>query len=605
MTSSEPSTQMSGIIAAPNELDVNSSGVLVSVALDIGTSFSGFAFLTRNDFKINPLRVHCKHWHVGELGTLYKTKSIILLNKTKEFVAFGYDAENMYAQMKVDEAKEYYYFRYFKMALYKVYHQELRRNMKIEDESGKKMPAYKVFGEAIKFLKDAALEELMKSCVIKETDVRWIITLPAIWSESAKQFMVYASKEAGIAADKLEITLEPESAALCCNYLALERNEETSVNLKTFDNGRKIMVLDLGGGTVDITTYQVTTTEGKNKLREIYKATGGPWGGRKVDEAFEDFWRKCLGTETWEQLKLEFRDEIYELFNRFEIQKRSYKHESRGEILLTLPECIREIEGLSGLLRKQIGDVSIKRGKVTFKNEIFTTFFDASLKGINGEGLIKTVDDLFSNEEMTDLYAVLMVGGFSESSIVQSAIKETLSQKSEAKVFVPTDPGSVVLKGAAIYGFEQDIIMERVIRHTYGISTREAFDEEKHSRSSAHYHKVERNEFIEDKFHPLIRAGDTFRPGEQKTHTFNAVAVNSSGSLEIEMYASTERDPEYTSVPHGKTTWKLGCVSFPKFDKQYLGTTVTVNMTFGSTRLLVNAKLENGDDVDCSLNLLK
>lgn len=114
---------MSGIIAAPNELDVNSSGVLVSVALDIGTSFSGFAFLTRNDFKINPLRVHCKHWHVGELGTLYKTKSIILLNKTKEFVAFGYDAENMYAQMKVDEAKEYYYFRYFKMALYKVYHQ--------------------------------------------------------------------------------------------------------------------------------------------------------------------------------------------------------------------------------------------------------------------------------------------------------------------------------------------------------------------------------------------------------------------------------------------------------------------------------------------------
>lgn len=114
---------MSGIIAAPNELDVNSSGVLVSVALDIGTSFSGFAFLTRNDFKINPLRVHCKHWHVGELGTLYKTKSIILLNQMKEFVAFGYDAENMYAQMKVDEAKEYYYFRYFKMALYKVHHQ--------------------------------------------------------------------------------------------------------------------------------------------------------------------------------------------------------------------------------------------------------------------------------------------------------------------------------------------------------------------------------------------------------------------------------------------------------------------------------------------------
>ncbi|XP_052094751.1 heat shock 70 kDa protein 12B-like [Mytilus californianus] len=595
---------MSGIIAAPSELDVQSTGVLVSVALDIGTSFSGFAFLTRNDFKINPLRVVCKHWHVGELGTLYKTKSIILLNQKKEFVAFGYDAENKYARMSVDEAKEYYYFPYFKMALYG--EQSLRKNMKIPDESGNKMPAYKVFGEAIKFLKDAALEELLKSCVIKETDVKWIVTLPAIWSESAKQFMVYASKEvAGIAEDKLEITLEPESAALCCNYLALERNEETSVSLKTFDNGRKIMVLDLGGGTVDITTYQVTTTEGKNTLKEIYKATGGPWGGRKVDEAFENFWSKCLGTETWKKLKLEYRDEIYEFFNRFEIQKRSYKHESREKISLTLPECIREVEGLSSLLSEQIGDVSIKRGKITFPDETFNKFFDACLKGEDGEGLVKMVDGLFSNEKMADIYAVLMVGGLSESSIVQTAIKETLSQKSRAKVFVPTEPGSVVLKGAAIYGFAPDIIMERVIRHTVGISTRVAFDEEKHSRSSAHYHKVENEEYIEDKFHPFVRAGDTIQPGEQKTHNFNAVAVNSHGSLEIEVYASTERDPEYTRDPNSESTWKLGCVSFPKFDKQNLGTTVTVNMTFGCTRLHVNAKLENGDDVDCSLNLLK
>lgn len=92
---------------------------LITVAVDIGTAFSGFAFLSRKDFKINPLKVQCKIWPVGELGTLVKDKSIILLNNEKKYVAFGYEAEKMYNEMGIDQAKEHYYFAYFKMSLYK------------------------------------------------------------------------------------------------------------------------------------------------------------------------------------------------------------------------------------------------------------------------------------------------------------------------------------------------------------------------------------------------------------------------------------------------------------------------------------------------------
>ena len=39
----------------------------------------------------------------------------------------------------------------------------------------------------------------------------------------------------------------------------------------------RYMVADCGGGTVDITVYEMLSrTEGK--LRELYKATGGPYG---------------------------------------------------------------------------------------------------------------------------------------------------------------------------------------------------------------------------------------------------------------------------------------------------------------------------------------
>ena len=36
------------------------------------------------------------------------------------------------------------------------------------------------------------------------------------------------------------------------------------------------MVVDCGGGTVDITVHEITSRDGH--LRELFKATGGPYG---------------------------------------------------------------------------------------------------------------------------------------------------------------------------------------------------------------------------------------------------------------------------------------------------------------------------------------
>jgi molecular chaperone DnaK (HSP70) len=40
--------------------------------------------------------------------------------------------------------------------------------------------------------------------------------------------------------------------------------------------GTKYMIVDCGGGTVDITVYEMITESGK--LRELHQATGGPFG---------------------------------------------------------------------------------------------------------------------------------------------------------------------------------------------------------------------------------------------------------------------------------------------------------------------------------------
>jgi len=43
---------------------------------------------------------------------------------------------------------------------------------------------------------------------------------------------------------------------------------------------------------VDITVHEVTEIGG---LRELHKASGGAWGGTKVDEAYEKFLEEITG----------------------------------------------------------------------------------------------------------------------------------------------------------------------------------------------------------------------------------------------------------------------------------------------------------------------
>ena len=47
--------------------------------------------------------------------------------------------------------------------------------------------------------------------------------------------------------------------------------------MNSFIPGTVYMVVDCGGGTVDITVHQMTNHK-SGHLKEIHKATGGPYG---------------------------------------------------------------------------------------------------------------------------------------------------------------------------------------------------------------------------------------------------------------------------------------------------------------------------------------
>ena len=70
----------------------------------------------------------------------------------------------------------------------------------VKAANGKDLPAMTVFSMTLNYFRNHALRELADATGSKvlEQDVRWVITVPAIWRQNAKQFMREAAYEACI-----------------------------------------------------------------------------------------------------------------------------------------------------------------------------------------------------------------------------------------------------------------------------------------------------------------------------------------------------------------------------------------------------------------------
>ena len=77
--------------------------------------------------------------------------------------------------------------------------QRVSKKLMFNDAQGRPFPLFTLVTETIRYLKD----ELIKSCKrnvleFSDTDIRWVLTVPAIWSDAAKNFMREAAENVSI-----------------------------------------------------------------------------------------------------------------------------------------------------------------------------------------------------------------------------------------------------------------------------------------------------------------------------------------------------------------------------------------------------------------------
>lgn len=263
-----------------------------------------------------------------------------------------------------------------------------------------------------------------------------VITVPAYFNDNQRQ----ATKDAGVIAglEVVRIINEPTAAAL-------------SYGLNKLDQEMKILVFDLGGGTLDVTimefgqgVFEVKATAGDTQL-----------GGTDMDKALVDYIIETYKRDTGIDLSKDpsAMNRIREAAERAKIEL-----SSMTETEINLPYIAYDSSGPKNLymrINRATLEQLVKPIIERCRGPIMQALQDAKLRP-------------------EDIDKIILVGGPTRMPIVQEFVKSVLGKEPERGV----DPMECVAMGAAIQAAilsgelrDKDIVLLDVVPISLGVET--------------------------------------------------------------------------------------------------------------------------------------
>ncbi|CAM9384127.1 heat shock 70 kDa protein 12B-like isoform X1 [Lampetra planeri] len=561
-------------------------GFSVVVAIDFGTTSSGYAY----SFTSEPSAIHMmRRWEGGDPGvSSQKTPTALLLTPDGRFHSLGFSARDFFHDLEPSEATSWLYFDKFKMKLHDM--NVISLDTELEATNGKMVKALEVFAHALRFFKERALQELSDQTGLpyNPDEIRWVITVPAIWKQPAKQFMREAAYAAGIATPQapegLLIALEPEAASIYCRKLRLNQLTELAASTHVsnghgdsasptgFSNGwdvprrsrhsqkatfvvessvgelwselqagDKYLVADCGGGTVDLTVHQIEHPQGT--LKELHKASGGPYGSLAVDQAFERLLGRIFSAEFIVQFRRNRPAAWVDLTIAFESRKRTAAPGRAGPLNISLPfsfvDYYKKVRGHSveTALRKS-GVEFVKwssQGMLRLSAEAMNDLFQPTIQKI-----VQCIGDVLSRPGVEGVKLLFLVGGFAESRLLQRAVQEAFSP--ECRVIVPHGVGLAILKGAVLFGLDPTVVRVRRSAVAYGVGVLNRFVESKHPEEKLLVKDGAR--WCTDVFDRFVSADQSVSLGETVTRSYTPARLAQTKII-INVYCSSNDEARF------------------------------------------------------------
>lgn len=393
--------------------------------------------------------------------------------------------------------------------------------------------------------------------------------------------------------DKLIIALEPEAASLYCHQLEIaERNEAGAAIMAQIKPGVRYVVIDCGGGTVDCTVHEITE---KRHIRALQAASGGAWGGTRVDKNFETLLANVFGEENLRQFKETQPGDWIELMSS-NFENRKKEAVSPGRSLAVRIDSLAMFLREEGLTPEQMvrdfnnPQITLRRGALRMEQDEAMKLFKPVVDKIE-EHVTSVV------QRINGLKYIIMVGGFSESNYLERRIKTTF--EGQLRVIVPHDARLSVVKGAVIFGQDPTSICERRTVHTVGIGTTQPFIEGYHRPTYRIRGTTPVDDLCDNVFETYIKADEAVGVGNSVQKSFTPSYEGQMEAL-VDIFFSRKKEVWYTVEDE---VWQKGYMLVP-LNGFGLNREVKVSIYFGETEFKVTACDRTGTEQQVKLDFL-
>ncbi|KAF0537725.1 actin-like ATPase domain-containing protein [Gigaspora margarita] len=495
--------------------------IRVVASIDFGTTYSGYAYA---HLKTQPLNI-ITHTEWQEYDGMPKVPTVLKYNESFEVVDWGYPALINLDRKNLNQKSNMKPVELFKLYL----------SNNDEMENMPYLPSGIDYKQAIvDFLRnmgDSLKEELKQWDNIDYfKNVRLVLTVPVEFDNDAISTMRDCAYKAGLTKQKhnsygsnLLFVHEPEAAAVHC----LKTSGECDLSV-----GDTFMVVDSGGGTVDITTMKWLKS---GKLSEIIESKGDYCGGNYVDQEFLKFLAKKVGDSTIKNLKEHHYGQIQyviHVFNKRIKYRFTGKHQDFTDFELDLDDTCPIIkkyvkDTIRDELESSMWVITIKYDDV---KKMFDPIIDKIITLIHGR--LEALDSNCS--------AMLLVGGFSESKYLRSRIRNEF-KKIVPNISSPSLPMLAIVKGAVQFGASQKIIVDRILKWTYGTDVIR-----KWKPSDPLDRKIDDDHIIV--FSRLAKKGEKVAVGEKVVRIFSTTHVVQH-FMGLDLYVTHDEDAEYCDSP--------------------------------------------------------
>ncbi|KAI9836129.1 MAG: hypothetical protein M1838_005137, partial [Thelocarpon superellum] len=360
----------------------------------------------------------------------------------------------------------------------------------------------------------STLERRYGKSFMSMTKVEFVLTVPAIWTDAAKNATLQAAERAGLGnRHDLRLISEPEAAAVY-TLKAIQPN-----HLKIGDN---FVVCDAGGGTVDLISYKITQL---NPLRveESGVGSGGLCGSAFLDYRFEDHVRSRIGVERYEAMK-EKKPKTWQMGLKYfeEFVKRNFNEEEHQEVNVPFPGLPDDEEA------------GLESGFLVMTAEQIKSIFEPVVREVCDlvEGQVDSI-----RQKGGIVSGIVLVGGFGQSNYLYNRLKAHFNTSAPppyserpthatpddslqaVEVMQPVYAWTAVVRGAVLRGLEGSMVVSRRSRWHYGTSYATVFDEERHPPSDRYWSPLWERWMVSDRMQWHIAKGE--QVSERKAVSFH------------------------------------------------------------------------------------